>query len=80
MIIQIYGPGCSMCKMLEKQAQNAVSTLGLDAKVEKISDAEMIMNMGIMVVPALVINGEVKSSGKLLSEKNIIKLITGEIK
>jgi len=71
MKIQILGAGCPKCQTLANNAENAVSGLGLDATVEKVTDTDAIMEMGVMVTPALAVDGEVKSSGKVLSEDDI---------
>ncbi len=78
MTIQIYGTGCTKCNMLEKEVRKAIENSGVDAQIEKIEDIEQIMEAGIMLTPALGIDGVVKSTGKVLSEKHIIELIEGE--
>lgn len=75
MNIKILGSGCKNCKILYENTQKALSQLGIDAKIEKIEDFKEIMNYGVMTTPAIVINGEVKSSGKVLKEQEIIKLL-----
>lgn len=71
MIIQILGAGCPKCKALEANARQAVKDLSLEAKIEKVTDTDRIMEMGVMMTPALAIDGEVKSSGRLLSPEEI---------
>ena len=76
MKIQILGTGCPKCKKLYDNAQKAAEELGLDFEIIKIEDIEEITNMGVMMTPALAIDGEVKSVGKALSvdeAKNILK-------
>jgi small redox-active disulfide protein 2 len=75
MKIQILGAGCPKCKMLEKSAREAVAELGIDAEVEKITDLDEIMNMGVMMTPALAVDGEVKSSGKVLQKDKIMEFL-----
>ena len=77
MKIQILGTGCAKCKKLEENAKQAVNKLHLDAQVEKIEDLDQIMNMGVMMTPALAFDRTVKSAGKLLSVDEIIKLLGG---
>lgn len=77
MKIQILGTGCAKCKKLEENAKEAVKNLQVQASVEKIEDLDQIMEMGVMMTPALAINGVVKSAGKLLSSSEIEKLIQG---
>ena len=73
--IQILGAGCPKCRQLALNAETAVSELGLDAETEKVEDIEKIMELGVMMTPALVVDGEVKSSGKVLSVDEIKKVI-----
>ena len=80
MTIQVFGTGCAKCSQLEQTAKDAVKDLGLDINVEKIQDMDKMVDMGILVTPALAIDGSVKSAGKNLSKEKIIELIQGEMK
>ncbi len=71
MKIEILGTGCTKCKVLEENAKKAVADAGIFAQVEKVDDIEKIMAYGVMSTPGLVINGEVKSTGKLLNSEEI---------
>ena len=71
MNIQILGSGCPKCSELEGNARKAASELNLGATVEKVTDSETIMAMGVMFTPALAVDGVVKSSGKVLSAEQI---------
>ncbi len=71
MKIEILGTGCAKCKALEENAKKAVAQAGIFAQVEKVEDLVEIMNYGVMSTPGLVIDGEVKSTGKLLSHEEI---------
>lgn len=71
MKIEILGTGCAKCKALEENAKKAVSESGIFAQVEKVEDIVKIMDYGVMNTPGLVINGEVKSTGKLLNHEEI---------
>ena len=71
MTIQILGTGCPKCKQLEANAREAVAKKGIEAEIEKVTDIDEIMNMGVMMTPALVIDGEVKSVGKVLTVDQI---------
>ncbi|MFH2046954.1 MAG: thioredoxin family protein [Pseudomonadota bacterium] len=73
--IQILGTGCPKCEKLTKNVQQAVKETGTDCSVEKITDIMEITNFGVMVTPALAIDGDVKSVGKVLSPEEIAKLI-----
>ena len=77
MKIEILGTGCSKCKTLEEVTKQAVAKIGGFHKIEKVEDIVEIMNYGVMSTPALVVDGIVKSSGKVLSVDEAIKLIQG---
>ena len=69
--IQILGAGCPKCQALAKNAETAARELGLDYELEKVTDISEIMAFGVMVTPALVIDGEVKTVGKVLKTEQI---------
>jgi small redox-active disulfide protein 2 len=75
MKLQILGTGCSRCKQLTANAEQAVRELGLDAAVEKVEDVREIQRYRVMTTPALVIDGEVKAAGKVLSPSEIKTLL-----
>lgn len=75
MVIKILGTGCPKCKKLEETARQAISELGIEAEVEKVTDLNAIMDYGVMMTPALVINDTVVSSGKLLSVSDVKAMI-----
>ena len=76
MEIKILGTGCQKCNSLEKQTRNAVKEAGIDANIEKVEDIMDIMAFGVINTPAQVIDGEVKLSGRLPSQKEITDLLT----
>ena len=76
MIIKVLGSGCTKCKKLYKNAQSAIEEVNMDAKLEKVEDINKIIDYGVMMTPALVIDEEVKSVGKVMAVKDIIKLIS----
>lgn len=75
MKIQVLGTGCPKCKQLLANVEAAVAELGVAAEVEKIEDIKQIMAFGVMATPALVVDGEVKFSGKVASADDIKKLL-----
>jgi small redox-active disulfide protein 2 len=77
MKIQILGSGCPKCKALEANARDAVKDLAVEAEIEKVTDVEAIVNMGVMMTPALVIDGEVKSVGRVLTKGQVADYIKG---
>lgn len=74
-IIQILGTGCAKCKTLAENAKKAVELAEVDAKIEKIEDLKEIMKFNVLMTPGLVIDGEVKAAGKVLSPEDIKKLL-----
>lgn len=76
MKIEILGTGCAKCSALEKIAKEAVATIGGFHAVLKVEDVMEIMNYGVTSTPALVVDGVVKSTGKLLSKEEVIDLLT----
>ena len=74
-LIQVLGPGCAKCSQLRENAQVAVDELGIEATVEKIDDINVIAGFGVMMTPALAIDGEVKAVGKLCSKDEIKELL-----
>ena len=77
MKIQILGTGCPKCRQLEANARQALEGTGLLASVEKVTDVDQIMNMGVMMTPALAVDGVVKSAGKVLNKDEIIHILQG---
>ena len=75
MKIEILGTGCSKCKALEEATKQAVVKIGGFHEVKKVEDIVEIMNYGVMSTPALVIDGVVKSTGKLLNVEDIVEFI-----
>ena len=75
MKIQILGTGCPKCKKLTEAAEIAAKELGLAYELEKVSDINYIMAMGVMMTPALAVDGVVKSTGKILSPEEIKKFL-----
>jgi small redox-active disulfide protein 2 len=73
--LQILGTGCPKCKMLAANTEAAAQALALDYELVKITDLNQIMQFGVMLTPALAVDGVVKSAGKLLSPDQIKPLI-----
>ena len=74
-LIQILGTGCPKCKMLTANAEAAVKELGIEATIEKVEKIQEIMKFAVMTTPALVVDGQVKSAGKVLSTEDIKKFL-----
>lgn len=75
MNIQILGMGCPKCKTLEANAREAIKEMGIDAEVVKVANMEEIMKMGVMMTPALAIDDDVKTTGKLLTKDQIMDIL-----
>ena len=74
--IQILGTGCPKCKKLAENAEAAAKELGIEYEIEKVAQINDIMKMGVMVTPALAIDGEVKVAGKVASPEDIKKMLS----
>ena len=73
--IQILGTGCPKCKQLAANAEAAARELGIEYELVKVTDINEIMKFGVMITPALAVDGEVKSAGKVLSTEEIKKTL-----
>jgi len=73
--LQILGSGCAKCNKLQDNAERAARELGIEYEMEKVKDINKIMDFGVMITPALVVDGEVKVSGKVPSVEDIKKMI-----
>jgi len=80
MTIKILGSGCPKCQLLEASAKKAVEELGLkDVKVEHIYDMDKIMEMGVMMTPALAIDDEIIFAGKIPTVEEIKEILKNKI-
>lgn len=76
MDVKVLGPGCPKCQQTEKIVREAVAESGIDAKVEKVSNLLEIAKYGVFGTPAVVVDGQVKSVGKIPTKDDIKKWIT----
>jgi len=74
--IQVLGTGCPKCKQLAENAAEAAEALGLEFELEKVTELNDIMAFGVMLTPALVIDGEVKVVGKAPSVEQIKEMLS----
>ncbi len=72
---QVLGSGCAKCKTLGQHTEAAAQALGLAYEMEKVTDMNAIIDAGVMSTPALTVNGEIKSMGKVLSVDEIKTLL-----
>ncbi len=75
-LVQILGPGCAKCEKLRHNAEEAVKQAAVEATVEKVQDINAITSFGVMMTPALAIDGEVKVVGKVPSTEEIVQLLS----
>ncbi|MBD3403139.1 thioredoxin family protein [candidate division GN15 bacterium] len=73
--VKVLGPGCPKCQELMAQTQKAIQELDLECSVEKVTDIQQITSYGVMMTPALVVDGEVKVTGKVPSLDDIKTMI-----
>jgi len=77
MLIEVFGPGCAKCQTLEKHAQEAVEKSGGNHQVVKVSDYAAMAARGILSTPAVAVDGQLKSQGKVISTDEILALLKG---
>ena len=75
MEIKVLGTGCPKCKALTKAVEEVISETGMDATINKVEDINDIMQYGVMVTPALVVDGKVVASGKVPKKEELKKLL-----
>jgi small redox-active disulfide protein 2 len=75
MKIQILGTGCTKCKQLTENAEAAAREMGLDYELEKVTDIADIVKFGVMITPALAVDGKVKLIGKVATPAEIRALL-----
>lgn len=73
--LQILGTGCPKCKKLAELTEQAAKDLGIEFEMEKVTEVKEIMKFGVMMTPALAVDGEVKVAGKIPSADEIKKMI-----
>lgn len=75
MSVKILGTGCAKCNQLEKATVEALKELGIENKVEHVTDFEEIASYGVMTTPGLVVDGKVASYGKVLKKDEVKKIL-----
>lgn len=73
--ILVLGPGCYRCQKLHESVQQAVRELGIECEIYKISDPAAIAGFGVMITPALIVDGKVEALGKMLSVEQVKKIL-----
>ncbi|MDY7091868.1 MAG: thioredoxin family protein [Acidobacteriota bacterium] len=77
MKLQILGTGCPKCKLLTEHTERAAQELGLDYELEKVTDLDRILEFGMVATPALVVDGDIKVSGRVPTAKRLQGILTG---
>ncbi|MGB2727313.1 MAG: thioredoxin family protein [Halobacteriota archaeon] len=75
MDIKVLGTGCAKCGKVYENVKKAIEELGVDSDVEKVEDIDKIISFGVMMTPAVVINGVVKASGRIPDTEEIKKWV-----
>ena len=75
--IEVLGTGCMKCKRLFKNVEIAIKELGIDAEVVKVDDISEIIDRGVMLTPALAVDGEMKVSGRVADVKELKEILKG---
>ena len=74
--LQVLGPGCSKCKKLAEETEAAAKELGIQYTLEKVTDIDEMLRLGVMATPALIVDGAVKVVGRVPSAQEIKKFLT----
>jgi len=80
LLVKVLGSGCANCNKLDAATKEALDKMGLDVKIDHVTDFGQIASYGVMSTPALVINEKVVSSGKVLKTAEVVKIIEKIIK
>ena len=75
MLIQVLGTGCAKCTKLAAQAEEAAKQMGVDYTLEKVTDINKIMTFGVMVTPALIVDGKLRCSGNVPSVDQLVAIL-----
>jgi small redox-active disulfide protein 2 len=73
MVIKVLGTGCPKCRKVYANAQRAIADLGINVKLEKVETIDEILRHGVMMTPAVVINGRVRASGRIVRVEELKK-------
>lgn len=76
MKIEVVGPGCPRCQKTAENVKTALKELGIEAEVEKVTDVKTMAQKGVMMTPAVIVDGAVKCQGKVPSVQEIKPLLT----
>jgi small redox-active disulfide protein 2 len=75
--LQVLGTGCPRCRKLAEAVENAAEAMGIDYRMEKVTDIADIVRMGVMMTPALAVDGVVRASGRIPSAEELKAMIAG---
>ena len=74
--LQVLGTGCPKCQKLAETAERAARDLGIEYELEKVTEIDKIMEFGVIMTPALVVDGEVRAAGKAPSVEEIMEMLS----
>ncbi|MBN1195721.1 MAG: TM0996/MTH895 family glutaredoxin-like protein [Methanomicrobiaceae archaeon] len=75
--IEVLGTGCAKCRRLVKNVEKAVADLGIDAEIIKVEDITAIMDRGVLLTPGLIVDGELKVSGRVADVNELKQILQG---
>lgn len=75
-MIQVVGPGCAKCQKLYEHAKKAAEQLGIDFDIEKVTELDAILALGVVTTPALIVDGQIKVAGRVPSADQIKAVLT----
>lgn len=77
MKIEVLGTGCTKCRRFAKNVEQAVAELGISADIQKVEDIAAIVERGVMLTPALIVDGELKVSGRVADVEELKEILKG---
>ncbi|WP_353894276.1 thioredoxin family protein [Proteinivorax hydrogeniformans] len=78
MKIKVLGSGCKNCQVLAERAEEALNELGIEGEIIKVTELDEIIDLGVMMTPGLIVNDNIKSTGKVPKTKEIVKFLQEE--
>ena len=77
MKIEVLGTGCAKCRRLEENVRKAVKEAGVQAEIVKVQDLDQILSKGVMMTPALLIDGRIMAVGRVPGVDEMVRMLTG---
>jgi small redox-active disulfide protein 2 len=73
--VEILGPGCQKCRLVKDRVKEIIEDLQIEAEVEEVTDLDKIIELGVIATPAVVVDGRVKSAGRIPTREEIVKYL-----